>query len=306
MSERRPTQGPARDLVGYGGRPPRFQWPNGATIAVNLVVNYEEGSELSMGSGDKSGEARGESGRAMPAGVRNMAEDSMYEYGSRAGIWRLLRMFDEYRVPATMYACAMALEANPAVAAAIVKAGHDICGHGYRWTEPWELSRDEERAEIERAIASFQATTGDRPRGWYWRFGSTAHTRELLVEIGGFLYDSDTYNDDLPYWTTVSGKRHLVLPYSVTYNDSQGSRSPQSFLQYCRRGLDEMRREGLAGEPKMMSIGMHPRRTGHAARASALREFIEYAQSLGDVWFARREDIARFWIDHQGELEAKR
>lgn len=299
---RGPIAGPSRDLVGYGGRPPRVRWPNDATIAVNIAVNYEEGSELSMGSGDPAGEARGESGRAMPAGVRNLAEDSMYEYGSRAGIWRLLGIFEEYKIPATMFACAAALEANPAVAKAITSGGYDICGHGYRWTEPWTLTRDEERAEIVKAIAAFERTCGTRPRGWYWRFGSTIHTRELLVEIGGFLYDSDTYNDDLPYWTTVSGKKHLVLPYSVTYNDSQGSRSPNTLLQYCRRGLDEMRREGLAGQPKMMSIGIHPRRTGHAARASALREFIEYALSLGDVWFARREDIARHWIDHSAEF----
>jgi len=303
MTDTTRPPGPPRDLVGYGGRPPRVRWPGDATVAVNLVVNYEEGSEQSMGSGDPAGEARGESGRPMPPGIRNLAEDSMYEYGSRAGIWRILGIFDEYRVPATIFGAAVALEANPAVARAIAEAGHDVCGHGWRWNEPWLLSRDEERAQIEKAVASIERTTGQRPLGWYWRFGSTVHTRELLVDVGGFLYDSDTYNDDLPYWTTVSGRRHLVLPYSTTYNDSQGDRSPSTFLQYCVRGLDELRREGQRGEPKMMSIGMHPRRTGHAARASALREFLEHALSLGDVWFARRADIARHWIEQADRSE---
>jgi peptidoglycan/xylan/chitin deacetylase (PgdA/CDA1 family) len=285
-----------RDLVGYGRHTPAFTWPEAALVAVNLVVNYEEGSEAEWEI-DRRSEDRGEIAYPFPADQRNLAMESMFEYGSRAGIWRLLRIFDEYRVPATFFASSMALERNPEVAQFVRDSPHDICGHGRRWSEPWTMSREEERAEILGAVASLTASCGKRPLGWYWRFSPTVHTRDLLVEEGGFLYDSDAYNDDLPYFVEVQGQRHLVIPYSTTYNDGQGDRSPRSFVDYCIRGFDELAREGAAGAPKMMSIGMHPRRMGQAGRASALREFLEHAQRSGQAWFATRSQIAAWWSD---------
>jgi peptidoglycan/xylan/chitin deacetylase (PgdA/CDA1 family) len=294
MSERADYSRSERDLIGYGPHPPRVRWPGGAKLAINLVVNYEEGSELEWAL-DGCSEARGEVDYPFPSDTRNLAVESMFEYGSRAGIWRLLRIFDDYGIPATLFACALAFERNPAVADAVRVGRHDVCGHGWRWTEPWALTPEQERDEIHRAVTSFQATCGKRPLGWYWRYGPTPATRQILVEEGGFTYDSDAYNDDLPYYTHVGSRMHLVLPYSATYNDAQGDRSPRTFLEYCRRGIDEYWREGGAGWPKFMSIGMHPRRMGQAARASALREVIEYAQAKGDIWFATRSEVAQWW-----------
>lgn len=289
---------PQRDLVGYGSRIPQVRWPNDANIAVNIVVNYEEGSEYSYASGDDENDVLGDSGYRFPPTVRDLAQESMYEYGSRAGIWRLLRLFDEYDISATFFGCAVAFEQNPEVARTAAAAGHDLVSHGWRWEEHWRLTRDEEREHIRLAIESFEKTWGSRPNGWYCRYGPSVNTRELVAEEGGFDFDCDAYNDDLPYFTNVNGKRHLVVPYSQTYNDSQGSKNPTEFFDYIRRAFDELWREGAGGAPKMMSIGLHPRLVGQAARTNALREFIEYAQSRGDVWFARRTDIAQWWLEH--------
>jgi peptidoglycan/xylan/chitin deacetylase (PgdA/CDA1 family) len=299
--------GPKRDLVGYGRRLPRVVWPQQASVALNIVVNNEEGSEYSMVSGDGRNEGLAEINYLMPPQYRDLTAESVYEYGSRAGVWRLLRMFDEYRIKTTFFAAAVALERNPEVAAWMTESGHEPCSHGWRWEEMWLLSREEERQHIQWAIESFQQTCGQRPVGWYCRYTPSIHTRELLVEEGGFLYDSDGYNDDLPYFVEVKGKRHLVVPYGNVYNDAryilaQGYGSPTDFFDYCRRGLDELRREGLAGYPKMITVALHPRWAGQAGRASALREFIEYALGLGDVWFARRDEIARWWMDHHHEF----
>ena len=295
--------GPPRDLVGYGARPPVVRWPGDARIAVNIVVNYEEGSEYSFPAGDGENEHHGgEENYPFPDDKRNLAQESIYEYGSRAGIWRLLRLFDEYDVKATIFACAAAFEQNPEVARVAKAAGHDLMSHGWRWSEHWRLSREEESEQMQLAIDSFKRTWGERPLAWYCRYGPSINTRDLVVEEGGFLYDSDAYNDDLPYFVTVRGRRHLVVPYSLTYNDLQGTLSPVDFAAYLRRGLDELWREGDRGSPKMMSVGLHPRIVGQAGRTSALREFIEHAQELGHVWFARRIDIARWWIEHHKEF----
>lgn len=294
--------GPQRDLVGYGARIPKVTWPDNANIAVNIVVNYEEGSEYSYAAGDGENDVLGDSGYRFPAGVRDLAQESMYEYGSRAGIWRLLRLFDELHVPVTFFGCAVAFEKNPDVAAYASQAGHDLVSHGWRWEEHWRLSRDEEREHIRLAVESFEKTWGSRPTGWYCRYGPSVNTRELVVEEGGFAFDCDAYNDDLPYFTTVSGKEHLVVPYSQTYNDSQGSKNPSEFLDYIKRAFDELWLEGERGFPKMMSIGLHPRLVGQAARTSALREFISYAQQKGGVWFARRNDIANWWSAHHQDF----
>lgn len=288
--------GPARDFVGYGSVTPKVRWPSGAKVAVSLVVNYEEGSEYSLPAGDRRNEMLGEISYPYGHDVRDLSVESTYEYGSRAGIWRLMRMFDDYRVKCTFFGCAVALEKNPAVGEWLQRVDHDLVSHGWRWIEHWRLSRDEEAEHIAKAVESFKKTCGRRPLGWYCRYGPSVNTRELIVAEGGFLFDCDAYNDDLPYFTRVSGKQHLVVPYSLTYNDIQGTRSPTEFLDYCTRGLDELHREGCEGFPKMMSIGLHPRLIGQAGRASALRQFIEYALKKGDVWFAGRTEIARWWL----------
>ncbi|HBY92344.1 MAG TPA: allantoinase [Chloroflexi bacterium] len=294
--------GTERDFVGYGRHIPRARWPNNARLAISLVVNYEEGSEYNIPDGDGRNEGYGEIAYAMRPDVRDLSTESIYEYGSRAGIWRLLRLFAEYDVKATFFACALALERNPAVGEAIQEYGHEPCSHGWRWDEPWEMSVEEERERIHKAVASIEKSCGVRPYGWYTRYGPGIHTRELLVEEGGFLYDSNAYNDDLPYFVRVGEKRHLVLPYTHTYNDgrfvlSPGYSSPWDYFENCRRGIQYLWEEGET-HPRMISLGLHPRWIGQAGRTHALRELIEYALNLGNVWFARRIDIARWWLEH--------
>jgi peptidoglycan/xylan/chitin deacetylase (PgdA/CDA1 family) len=303
----RDVPGPKRDYVGYGEHPPRVVWPNDAKVAVNLVVNYEEGSEYSQPAGDGRNEGQGEFNYVMDARYRDLGVESTYEYGSRAGIWRLLRLFDEYELQVTFFACAVAIERNPAVGKMIQRAGHEPCSHGWRWSEPWLFeSREQEKQHMQAAVQSIARTCGERPVGWFCRYSGSPHTRELVVEDGGFLYDADAYNDDLPYFTQVKGKRHLIVPYSLVYNDgriiAQGYGGLDDFFEYCRRGFDELWREGAAGYPKMMTVGLHPRWMGQAARTNVLRQFIEYALDKGDVWFTRRDDIARWWLEHHEEF----
>lgn len=291
--------GPERNFIGYGREGFQTEWPDQAKLAINFVINYEEGSEVSFSEGDGCNEHHGgEEEYPFPAGIRDLAQESVFEYGSRAGIWRILRIFDEYDIKATFSACALAFEKNPAVAAAAATAGHDLLSHGYRWIEYWNLTREEEADHFKKAIASFEQTWGSRPEGWYCRYGPSVNTRALVVADGGFIYDSDSYGDDLPYWVKVSGKDHLVVPYSLTNNDLQGDKSPALFVDYCKRAIDELWVEGHRGSPKMMSIGLHPRIIGQPARASGLREIVEYARGKSNVWFARRLDIANWWRQH--------
>ena len=302
----REVPGPKRDYIGYGRRIPRVVWPNRARVAVNVVVTYEEGSEYSIPAGDGRNERLGELAYAMEPHYRDLSQESVYEYGSRAGIWRVLRTLERHAFPATFFACAVALERNPEVAAAIRERRDDICSHGWRWEEPWLLSRDEEREHMLAAIDSFKQTVGERPRGWYCRYAPSVNTRELVVEEGGFLYDSDAYNDDLPYFVNVKGKQHLVVPYTHSYNDSrfiaaQGFSSYRDYFDQMRSALDVLWEEGTT-HPKMLSIGLHPRWIGQAGRITALNDFIAYALDKGDVWFARRNEIARWWLDHQEEF----
>jgi allantoinase len=294
--------GPVRDLVGYNGSPPKVSWPGGARIAISLVVNYEEGSELAVGDGDRTTD-RGVSDagqRPWPEGKRDLAAESMFEYGSRVGFWRLLDIFDEHDVKCTFYACAVALERNEKAASLMRPKGHDVMCHGYRWENVALLTREQEREHIRLAVESITRTTGERPLGWYCRYGPSVHTRELVVEEGGFVYDSDAYNDDLPYWTQVNGAEHLVIPYSLVNNDGgfgRGFRSPDDFEDHLRYTFDRLYHEG-ATHPKMMNIGLHMRMVGHPGRALALSNFIGYAKSFPDVWFARRIDIANHWIGY--------
>jgi peptidoglycan/xylan/chitin deacetylase (PgdA/CDA1 family) len=296
-----PVPGPARELVGYGEHPPKVRWEGDAKVAVQIVINYEEGSEKTFAMGDGENDILYELPFALD-GQRDLAVETMYEYGTRAGIWRLLRLLDKAGIPVTFFAAAVALERNPAVAEKLARRGDEAAGHGFRWSNHFEMTRDEEREAIRRAIESIERTTGSRPLGWYCREMSV-NTRELVVEEGGFLYDSDTYNDDLPYWTVVLGRPHLVVPYGLVVNDAryvipQGFGSPEHFFETAKAHLDRLRDDG-DDVPRMMSIGLHPRISGNPARADALARFVDYAQSLGDVWFARRIDIARTFVEQQ-------
>jgi peptidoglycan/xylan/chitin deacetylase (PgdA/CDA1 family) len=287
--------GPPRELVGYGEHPPRVRWDGDVKVAIQAVVNYEEGSEKTYAMGDGENDGLYELPFAVE-GQRDLAVESMYEYGSRAGIWRLFRVFGDAGIPVTFFAAAVALERNPDVAKKLAKRGDEAAGHGYRWSNHFEMTRDEEREAIKRAIASIERTTGTRPVGWYCREMST-NTRELVVEEGGFEYDSDCYSDDLPYWTTIEDKAHLVVPYSLVVNDARyivgtGYSNPDDFFQTAKATLDRLRNDG-DDLGRMMSIGIHPRVSGNPARSDGLARFIDYAQGFSDVAFKRRIDIAR-------------
>ncbi len=289
-----------RDMIGYGASPPQADWPNGARLAVQFVINYEEGGENNILHGDAASEAfLSEIVGAEPwPGQRNMSMESIYEYGSRVGIWRLLEVFRGREVPVTIFAVAMALQRNPAVAEAALAQGHEICSHAYRWIDYRHMPIAEEREHLHKAIEIIKDLTGERPLGWYTGRGS-ANTRALVVEEGGFLYDADDYSDDLPFWTKVDGKDHLVVPYTLDANDmrfasAQGFNSGDQFFAYLRDAFDVLYREGAA-TPRMMSIGLHCRLVGRPGRIAALERFIDHAQSHDDVWFTRRIDIARHW-----------
>lgn len=290
-----------RDLVGYGRTPPLFAWPDDARVVVNVVLVYEEGSEYSVLWGDDRNDGWGEyadAGVAPPQ--RDLGTEAHYEYGSRAGIWRLARICDAARVPVTVSAAAVALELNPAVAAWMRERDHDLMGHGWRWTEAWRLSREAERAELGLAIKTYQRVLGSRPIGWNCRSWPSASTRELLQEEGGFLYHSDVCADDVPYYDRSGARPFLVVPYSKTYNDSRylmnpGFASPRDFLDTAVMGLDELLREG--DRRTMMTVAVHARWSGQAGRAAALRLFLEHAQEQPGVRFMRRGDIARWWLD---------
>jgi len=289
-----------RDFVGYGASPPDPQWPGGARLAVNFVINYEEGSEPAIGEGDGFSETglTDSPGAALPTGGRDLAAESMFEYGARVGFWRLHRLFTERQLPVTVNACALALERNTEAAAAIAQTDWDICCHGWRWIEHWHLTEAEERAHIARAVASITRTTGARPLGWYCRHGPSVNTRRLVVEESGFLYDSDSYADELPYWTRVGETPHLIVPYSLTTNDSKFARNTfataDDYFRFIRDAVDMLWREGER-QPKMLSIGLHLRLIGHPARAAGLERLLDYVRGLDRVWITRRLDIARHW-----------
>ena len=287
-----------RDLVGYADTPPDPQWPGGARIALNFVMNYEEGSEPSIGDGESFSE-RGITESPGPdpdMRGRDLAAESQFAYGSRVGFWRLHRLFKERALPMTVFGCALALERNPRAAAAIVEAGYDVCCHGWRWIKHYALDEAAEREHIRMAIESLQRTVGARPLGWYCRYGPSVNTRRLLAEEGGFLYDSDAYDDELPYWTEMLGRPHLVVPYSLTNNDTRFTAGQlgtgEDFFQFLRDAFDMLHAEG----GRMMSVGMHMRLLGHPARAAGLARFLDYVQGREGAWITRRLDIARHWV----------
>ncbi len=292
-----------RDLIGYANNPPHPHWPGDARIAISFVLNYEEGGERNILHGDQESESfLSEMVAAQPlAGARNLSMESLYEYGSRSGVWRILKLFKKFDIPLTIFAVAMAAQRNPELIRAMAAAGHEICSHGYRWIDYQYMDEAQEREHMLEAIRILTEITGERPLGWYT--GRTGpNTRRLVMEEGGFLYDSDTYDDDLPYWESnnPTGNAHLVIPYTLDTNDMrftqvQGFNSGDDFYTYLKDAFDVLYAEGMEGAPKMLSIGLHCRLIGRPARLAALQRFIEYAQGHQQVWFARRVDIARHW-----------
>ena len=290
-----------RDFIGYGENPPNIVWPNKAKIAISVVVNYEEGSEYSLLDGDTHHETNNEVPSPVPLNQRDLFNESFFEYGSRVGVWRLLNLFERYGVKTTFYCCAVALERNPEVARAIVERGHEVCGHGYRWQEYHSMDRDSELDSIRRTVESLERTTGVRPVGWFTRYGPSLNTRELVAGEEGFIYDSCSMNDDLPYFVRVNEAPWLVLPYSFETNDARfwrgGLVSVNDFFEYLKDTFDCLYEEGQS-YPKMMSVGLHCRITGRPARSRAVQSFLEYASGCPDVWFARRDEIASHWLSN--------
>jgi allantoinase len=289
-----------RDMVGYGANPPHANWPGGARLALQIVLNYEEGAENTVLHGDKASETfLSDIIGALPiVGERHMSMESLYEYGSRAGVWRLLRLFEERRIPITVFAVAMALERNPDAAHAMAAQGHEVASHGWRWIDYQTIDEATEREHMRRAVDVIARLTGTRPLGWYT--GRTSQrTQRLVVEHGGFLYDADSYADDLPYWVKVEGQDHLIVPYTLDANDmrfatAQGFNSGDQFFAYLRDAFDTLYAEGERA-PKMMSVGLHCRLAGRPGRIAALRRFLDHVQAHDKVWICRRADIARHW-----------
>jgi putative urate catabolism protein len=294
------TQAYPRDLRGYGANPPDPRWPGGARLALQIVLNYEEGGENCVLHGDSASEAFLSEivGATAREGVRHMSMESIYEYGSRVGVWRLKKLFDRYKVPITVFAVGMAVERYPEPVRALHAAGHEICSHGYRWIDYQYVDETTEREHMHKAIAAITSATGERPLGWYTG-RSSPNTRALVAEEGGFLYDSDDYSDELPFWDTRYGEPQLVIPYTLDANDmrfatAQGFNSGSQFLQYLKDSFDVLYAEG-AESPKMMSVGLHCRLSGRPGRFAALEQFLRYVRSHDDVWICRRVDIARHW-----------
>ncbi|MEM9105308.1 MAG: allantoinase PuuE [Pseudomonadota bacterium] len=293
-----------RDMIGYGRNPPDPKWPGGANVAVQFVINYEEGGENNILHGDAGSEAFLSEivGAASWPGQRHMNMESIYEYGSRAGFWRLWRLFTERQMPVTVYGVAMAMERNPEVVAGMKEADWEIASHGLRWIEYREFSREEEAEHMREAIRIHTEVTGDRPLGWYTG-RSSIHSADLAIEEGGFLYTSDAYADDLPYWVPGPKGPHLIIPYTLDANDMrfatpQGFNSGDQFFAYLKDSFDVLYQEGEAGSPKMMSVGLHCRLVGRPGRAAALARFLDYVASHDKAWVPRRIDIARHWHEH--------
>jgi putative urate catabolism protein len=290
-----------RDMIGYGAAPPHPRWPDDARLALQFVINYEEGAENSVLHGDPAAEAfLSEIIGAQPiVGARHMNIESLYEYGSRAGFWRLYRAFTSRALPVTVYAVAMALERNHPAVAAMMEAGWEIASHGYRWIDYQQVPEEVEREHLSRAIEIHSRATGERPLGWYLGRCSP-NTHRLVAAEGGFIYNADSYADDLPYWDIAHGTPQLMVPYTLDANDMrfatpQGFNSGDQFFAYLKDTFDVLYREGEA-IPRMMSVGLHCRLAGRPGRAAALERFLDYARMRDRVWITRRIDIARHWI----------
>jgi allantoinase len=289
---------PARDLVGYGATPPDPRWPGGARLAVQFVINYEEGAENSVLNGDEGSEAfLSEMVGATSHPDRAMAMESLYEYGARAGFWRLHRLFTERALPVTVFGVARALEMNPAAVEAMLAADWEIASHGLRWIDYQSVPEAIERAHIAEAVALHTRLSGTRPLGWY-QGRTSPNTARLIAEEGGFTYDADSYADDLPYWDRRHAAAQLIVPYTLDANDMKfvaqnGFTEGDQFFRYLRDTFEQLRSEGS----RMMSIGLHARIAGRPARALALAKFLDHVIASGDAWVARRIDIARHWME---------
>ncbi|WVL73612.1 allantoinase PuuE [Xanthomonas campestris pv. campestris] len=288
----------ARDLVGYGATPPPAQWPGGARIAVQFVINYEEGAENCVLNGDAGSEAFLSEMVGAPShpGARAMAMESLYEYGSRAGFWRLHRLFSACGVPVTVFGVATALAANPEAVAAMQSADWEIASHGLRWIDYQHVDAATERAHLAEAIALHTQVTGSRPLGWY-QGRTSPSTARLVAEEGGFVYDADSYADDVPYYDRRHGRAQLIVPYTLDVNDMKfvaynGFADGEPFFRYLHDSFEQLRSEG----GRMLSIGLHGRIVGKPARAAALARFVDHVLASGDAWVARRIDIARHWL----------
>ncbi|MGW4633347.1 allantoinase PuuE [Nocardia sp. NPDC004415] len=290
-----------RDFVGYGPTPPDPHWPGDARIAVQFVLNYEEGGENNVLDGSPFSETfLSEITPAEAFPNRHMSMESLYEYGSRAGLWRVLRVFERRGLPLTVFAVAQAVQRNPEAVAAFRELGHEIACHGLRWKSYQLVDRETERAEMAAAVRVLTELTGAAPRGWYTGRDSP-NTRALVVEHGGFVYDADSYADDLPYWTEVAGQAHLIVPYTLDTNDMRyaspaGFPSGEQFFTHLRDAFDVLYREGAEGHPKMLSVGLHCRLAGRPARTAALERFLDHVQAHDQVWITRRIDIAEHWL----------
>ena len=291
-----------RDMIGYGSVTPNNPWPNRSRIAVQFVINYEEGGENCILHGDQHSEIfLSEIIGAKPYEARHMSMESIYEYGSRAGFWRLHRLFEKYQLPVTVYGVAMALARNPDAVAAMKAADWEIASHALRWIDHQFMPEEVERQQIQQAIALHEQVTGNRPLGWYTGRDSP-NTRKLIMEAGGFMYDSDSYADDLPYWVKHDDEPHLVIPYTLDTNDMrfatpQGFHNSEQFFTYLRDAFDVLYEEGESA-PKLLNVGLHCRLVGRPGRLKGLQQFIEHILNHDDVWICRRIDIANHWHTH--------
>ena len=290
----------SRDMVGYGSKRLEVTWPNNARIALQIVLNYEEGAENCIINGDKHSEVfLSEIIGAQPVKGRHINMESLYEYGSRSGFWRLHKLFQEKKIPITIFGVGMALEKNPEICKAIKDANYEVASHGWRWIDYQSVKKSEEKKHMKLAIKKIKEIFGERPLGLYTGRCSP-NTRDLVFEEGGFLYDSDSYSDDLPYWEIRKKKKQLIIPYTLDANDmrfctNQGFNSGEQFYTYHKDSFDALYNEGKTN-PKMMSVGLHCRLVGRPGRIQSLKRFLEYVLSHEDVWICKRIDIAKHWI----------
>ena len=290
----------SRDLVGYGSKGKKISWPNNAKLALQIVLNYEEGGENSILNGDKYSETfLSEIIGAKAIKGRHISMESIYEYGSRSGFWRLDRLFREKKIPVTIFGVGLALKQNPDVCNAIKNGDYEIAAHGYRWIDYQNVKKTIEKKHMQQAIKTIKDIFGSRPLGWYTGRCSP-NTRDLVFEDGGFLYDSDSYSDDLPYWEYRNKKKQLIIPYTLDNNDmrfatNQGFNTGDHFYNYLKDSFDALYEEGKTS-PKMMSVGLHCRLIGRPGRIKSLKKFLDYVLKFDDVWICKRIDIAKHWI----------
>ena len=290
----------SRDLIGYGKKGKKISWPNNAKLALQIVLNYEEGGENSVLNGDQFSETfLSEIIGAKAIKGRHISMESIYEYGSKVGFWRLDRLFKEKKIPVTIFGVGLALDQNPEVCEAIKKGDYEVAAHGYRWIDYQNIKKSVEKKHMHQAIKTIKNIFGSRPLGWYTGRCSP-NTRDLVFDDGGFLYDSDSYSDDLPYWENRGKKRQLIIPYTLDNNDmrfatNQGFNTGDHFYNYLKDSFDALYEEGKTN-PKMMSVGLHCRIIGRPGRIQSLRRFLDYVLKFDDIWICKRIDIAKHWI----------